>query len=216
MSDSIPVYLIGLLAQALFSARVIVQWALSEKKREVVSPTLFWVLSLVASVIFFAYGWLRNDFALMLGQIIGYYVYMWNLGAKGVWKLIGGLRHAVVPLLSIIPPLFITLLVAKDPAAIIAELFSNEAIPTALIVFGSLGQAVFSCRFIYQLIYSIKRGESVLPKGFWLISLVGAIMIFTYGLIRLDPVVLLAQSFGIASYIRNLMIWKKSHRPSAS
>ena len=64
------IYIIGFLAQALFSARILVQWILSEKAKRVVSPTIFWVLSMIASYLLFIYGWLRDDFATMLGQII--------------------------------------------------------------------------------------------------------------------------------------------------
>ena len=38
---SILIFCIGLLAQACFSARILIQWFLSEKKHEVISPTLF-------------------------------------------------------------------------------------------------------------------------------------------------------------------------------
>ena len=65
---------IGFLAQGLFSARILVQWIMSERKKKVVSPTIFWVLSLLASYLFFIYGWLRNDFAIMFGQVISYYI----------------------------------------------------------------------------------------------------------------------------------------------
>ena len=34
---------IGFLAQGLFSARILVQWIMSERKKKVVSPTIFWV-----------------------------------------------------------------------------------------------------------------------------------------------------------------------------
>lgn len=59
---SILIFCIGLLAQACFSARILIQWFLSEKKHEVISPTLFWVFSLIGSYLMFYYGWLRNDF----------------------------------------------------------------------------------------------------------------------------------------------------------
>ena len=73
--DSAPlVYVLGFIAQGLFSARILVQWIMSEKAGKVVSPTIFWVLSLIASYLFFIYGWLRNDFSIMLGQVIGYCV----------------------------------------------------------------------------------------------------------------------------------------------
>lgn len=211
MESSIWIYLMGLVAQALFSARVIVQWFKSEKSGKVENPALFWVLSLTASLIFFIYGALRKDFPLMAGQVIGFYVYIWNLGAKGVWRKLGGWRYPLVILIALVPAAAF-LAISGSWESISGTLFSNEGIPLWLMVFGLVGQVIFSFRFLYQFIYSSRRGESTLPPGFWIISLAGSSLILAYGIIRLDPVVILAQSFGLASYIRNLMIWRKSSR----
>lgn len=70
------VFVIGFLAQALFSARILVQWIMSERARRVLSPTIFWVLSLLASCLLCFYGWLRDDFAIVIGQVIAYYIYI--------------------------------------------------------------------------------------------------------------------------------------------
>ena len=80
------VFGIGFLAQALFSARLVVQWLLSEKARKVVSPTSYWQISILASYLLFVYGWVRDDFAIILGQYISYYIYIWNLNTKNHWK----------------------------------------------------------------------------------------------------------------------------------
>ena len=71
---SMLVYAIGFLAQGFFSARMLVQWILSEKARRVLSPTVFWVLSIIGSYLLCIYGWLRHDFAIVLGQFISYYI----------------------------------------------------------------------------------------------------------------------------------------------
>ena len=81
MNSSWLIYTLGILAQGLFSARMIVQWIISEKAGRATSPTIYWMLSLIASTLFFIYGWLRQDFAIMLGQVISYYIYIWNLHA---------------------------------------------------------------------------------------------------------------------------------------
>ena len=207
--DNLWIFALGLAAQGLFSARMLVQWLRSEKERKVVNPTLFWVLSLAASLLFFLYGWLREDFALMLGQVIGYYVYIWNLQAKGVWGRLGGWRRPLLILLAAVPVAALLRLVLDGPA-VVATLFHNDAIPRWLLVFGSAGQVIFSLRFLYQAVYSARRGESLLPAGFWAISLLGAVIILTYGILRRDPVVILAQSFGLVTYIRNLMLLRKT------
>ena len=206
--DSLWLFALGFLAQALFAARMIVQWILSEKRRDVVSPTVFWMLSLVASLLFLLYGWLRQDFALMLGQVIGYYVYIGNLGIKGVWKRLRGWRYLVVTALLLVPIVFLGSL-AGDWKAATATLFHNDAIPRWLLLFGSAGQVIFSLRFLYQYVYSTRQGASILPGGFWIISMAGAGLILVYGIFRHDPVVILSQSLGLFIYIRNLSLWHR-------
>lgn len=209
--ESAPlVYVLGFVAQGLFSARILVQWIMSEKAGKVVSPTIFWVLSLIASYLFFIYGWLRNDFSIMLGQVIGYCVYIWNLKAKGVWAEMKPALKYFVGFILAATPITLLALMLKDPSAAAESLFSNEKVPLALLLLGSAGQVIFSLRFLYQAIYSARRGESLLPAGFWIISLVGSAIIVTYGIIRLDPVLILGQACGLVSYTRNLMIWKKN------
>ena len=75
------IYVIGFLAQLLFSARLLLQWIMSEKAKKVVSPSIFWKLSLLGSYLLFMYGWLRNDFAIILGQLISYYIYICRRGS---------------------------------------------------------------------------------------------------------------------------------------
>lgn len=209
MSTSPWIFALGLLAQGLFSARMLVQWLLSEKEKKVVNPTIFWVLSLIASLLFFVYGWLRQDFALMLGQIIGYCAYVWNLDAKGVWRPLGRWRPVVAGLLLAVPATVLGLVAARWPE-VREALFHNNAIPRWLLILGVVGQLVFSLRFLYQLFYSASRKESLLPRGFWIISLTGAVLILAYGILRRDPVVILAQSFGLVTYIRNLMLGRRN------
>lgn len=206
----IPAYVImtGLLAQAFFSARIIFQWVLSERARRVVSPSVFWILSLAGSFLLLAYGWMRSDFSIMLGQIIGYYVYIWNLQIKGVWaKLPKGWDKVVVGLLFAAPVLCMgALLIEQGVDQIVRQLFHNRDVPLWLLIFGSAGQVVFSLRFLYQWYYSAKRGRSILPAGFWVISLMGCLVILAYGCIRRDPILLLAQAPGMVVYSRNLYL----------
>ena len=137
--DNIWIYSLGLLAQGLFSARMLVQWVLSEKARKVVNPSVFWVLSLAASLIFFIYGWLREDFALMLGQVIGYYAYIWNMGAKGLWNRIGKWKTPVIILLMAVPVAALCHM-AADWNNVADTLFRNGDIPRSLLLFGTAGR----------------------------------------------------------------------------
>lgn len=215
MNSSWYIYALGFVAQGLFSARILVQWLMSEKRREVVNPTVFWVLSLVASIVYFIYAYLRNDFSIMLGLFISYFIYIWNMGMKGVWKkLPDAARITTVSLLVALPFVAVSVLFLRDPSAAVDTLFKNDLIPGWMIVMGTVGQLVFTVRFIYQFIYSHKRGESLLPVGFWIIGIVGATILVTYGALRHDWVLLVGQAFGWVTYVRNLMIWNKSHRVS--
>ena len=215
MNSSWYIYALGFVAQGLFSARILVQWLMSEKRKEVVNPTIFWVLSLVASIVYFVYAYLRNDFSIMLGLFISYFIYIWNMGMKGVWKkLPDAARITTVSLLVAMPFVAVSVLFLRDPSAAVDTLFKNELIPGWMIVMGTVGQLVFTVRFIYQFLYSRKRNESLLPVGFWIIGIIGATILVTYGALRHDWVLLVGQAFGWVTYVRNLMIWNKSHRAS--
>ena len=209
MSSALPdwiIYAIGFCAQALFASRTLFQWLLSEKEHRVTSPTLFWVISVAGSLIMSVYGVLRDDFSIILGQFIAYYIYLWNLKAKGVWEKL----HILVRALLLAAPVVLAALVFNDADQFLKDFFHNEKIPFGLVLFGSAGQIIFTLRFVYQWVYSRRRGESVLPRGFWIISLIGSGTIIAYALVRKDPVLILGQSFGFVAYVRNLMIGSKS------
>lgn len=208
MSSAPLVFVIGLLAQTLFSARILCQWVLSERARQVVSPTIFWVLSLAASYLLCLYGWLRDDFPIILGQFISYYIYLWNLKSKGVLQQL----HAVIRAVLLLTPVIAAGWVMKDATAFVDTFFHNPDVPLYLVLFGSAGQVIFTLRFVYQWFYSMRRNTSVLPAGFWIISLVGSSIIIAYACYRRDPVLLLGQSLGFVAYSRNLIIgYKHAH-----
>lgn len=204
------IYIIGFLAQIFFAARTILQWILSERAKKVLSPSMYWILSILGSYLFFIYGWLRDDFAILLGQLISYYIYLWNLNEKGLWNKL----HNIFKLLLVATPILAIAFAINDAHLFIQNFLQNEKIPVWLIIFGSLGQIIFTLRFVYQWFYSMKRKESLLPLGFWIISLVGSAAIISYGLMRLDPVLILGQSFGFIAYIRNIVIHRKEYKNS--
>ena len=202
------VFLIGIAAQILFSGRLLVQWIASERAKKVLSPTLFWQMSMAASFMLCVYGWLRNDFAIIAGQLISYYIYIWNLRAKKAWDTMPEVLRAVVSYL----PVAAVCWFAIDWRETAEHLFQQENIPGWLIVFGTVGQFTFTLRFIYQWRYSARAGESLLPTTFWLISLLGSGMIIAYAIIRRDPVLILGQSTGFVVYLRNIMISRRAAR----
>lgn len=202
------IFVIGFLAQICFSARIILQWILSEKAKKVVSPSIFWKLSLIGAYLLFIYGWLRNDFAIILGQFISYYIYIWNLNQKKSWKGI----PALIRYLFLLTPVAALGYVLVHQQNFIGQFFNHADIPLGLIIFGSLGQLIFTLRFVYQWFYSYRKHESLLPLGFWIISLTGALLIVSYAFIRHDPVLILGQSAGLIAYSRNIYLLCRSKR----
>jgi lipid-A-disaccharide synthase-like uncharacterized protein len=87
----------------------------------------------------------------------------------------------------------------RDLSGFTDTFLHNKAVPLWLLLFGSAGQVIFALRFIYQFLYSAAHHQSVLPLGFWLISLLGSSIIVAYALFRLDPVLILGQSFGFVA-----------------
>ena len=68
---------------------------------------------------------------------------------------------------------------------------------------GLSGQAMFSARWLIQWFITEKSRRSTMPDTFWYLSLLGGLLVFAYGIHRMDPVILLGQ-FGIIIYARNL------------
>ena len=70
---------LGFSAQALFSARFLVQWLASERAGKSVMPVTFWYFSIAGAVLLLAYALHRRDPVFSLGQGAGLAVYLRNL-----------------------------------------------------------------------------------------------------------------------------------------
>ena len=204
------VYALGFFAQSLFGARLVVQLILSERKRKVVSPTIFWQLSLAASFLFMIYGILRNDSIIIIGQTLSYFIYIRNLQLKKDWAKFHPVNRVAILLLPVVAVGYIVLSIEKLHA--ISE---NSNLMDPIIFIGAVGQLLLNLRFIYQWIYSERENDSVLPLGFWVISVVASVMVLGYAWYRLDPVLLVAQGMGIFVYVRNVVIHFRS-KPKAA
>lgn len=210
MSDWI-IYSIGFLAQALFSGRLLVQWILSEKNNRIITPSLFWKLSLLASFLLFVYGYLRDDFAIMLGQSLTYFIYIRNLQLQGEWQK----SPWWFRIFLLVFPIIIVVYGYNNGEYDLNELLNNEAIPVWLLWLGIFAQVLFTFRFIYQWMYSEKTKKSQLPIGFWRLSAIGAALILTYAIFRKDPVLFVGHAAGMIIYIRNIFIGKKEQHENA-
>jgi lipid-A-disaccharide synthase-like uncharacterized protein len=75
--------------------------------------------------------------------------------------------------------------------------------------FGVLAQLIFGARFIVQWIASEKAERSVIPIGFWFLSISGGLMTLVYGFARRDIVIIVGQGLSVFIYVRNLMLIAK-------
>ena len=70
---------LGFLAQALFSARFLIQWIVSERARRSVIPVAFWWFSIAGGALLFIYSLHRRDPVFIIGQGGGLFIYIRNV-----------------------------------------------------------------------------------------------------------------------------------------
>lgn len=70
---------IGLAGQVAFFGRMLIQWVVSERKKESIVPEAFWWLSLTGGIFLFTYFVWRQDIVGVLGQTTGVVIYARNL-----------------------------------------------------------------------------------------------------------------------------------------
>lgn len=196
------IYALGFLAQFLFFGRTILQWFKSENEGEVISPVVFWKISLVASQLMLFYGIFRNDFAIILGQAIVYFIYIRNLQLKNAWKKM----HLLLRCIAVGAPFAVMTWLLSGGTYSFKSMLGSQEIAPWLMILGISGQLIFTFRFVFQWVHSEKEKESVLPAGFWMISTAGALIIFGYAIFRRDPVLFISNGLGLFIYIRNLLI----------
>ncbi len=69
----------GFLGQAIFAMRFLIQWIVSEKKKESFVPISFWYFSIGGGIVLLIYAIYKKDPVFMLGQASGLVVYTRNL-----------------------------------------------------------------------------------------------------------------------------------------
>ena len=70
---------IGFFAQAMFTARFLIQWIASERAGRSVVPVAFWFFSIAGGGILFIYALARQDPVFIAGQGAGILIYARNL-----------------------------------------------------------------------------------------------------------------------------------------
>ncbi|QHW31395.1 hypothetical protein GZH47_11440 [Paenibacillus rhizovicinus] len=81
----------------------------------------------------------------------------------------------------------------------------------AWIVFGFIGQIMFTMRFITQWLASEKAKRTVVPLSFWVYSILGSVVLSIYAIYRKDPVFILGQLPSVFIYLRNIALERKNN-----
>jgi lipid-A-disaccharide synthase-like uncharacterized protein len=196
-------FALGLIAQACFGLRIFIQWWQSERAGKSVSTTWFWSLSLFGSILFLVYGVLRADVVIIIGQCISYVIYVKNLQLK---------RQAGIFLMNSV--VFYGLPIFAIGLSIVFReklnfRWTQFPVLNIFTIIGITGQLILNLRFVYQLYYAQRKNESVLPFGFWVLSLIGSLMIILYSIVEREPVLLIAQLLALIPYARNIWLSKK-------
>ena len=71
--------LVGFTGLAFFSSRFIIQWIVSERKKQSVIPVAFWYLSIIGSLCLLAYAVKRADPVFILSYLFNGLIYTRNL-----------------------------------------------------------------------------------------------------------------------------------------
>ena len=69
----------GIIAQLLFAARFLVQWIASEKQGKSVIPFAFWFFSMGGGLMTLAYGLVKREPVIILGQGLATVIYVRNI-----------------------------------------------------------------------------------------------------------------------------------------
>jgi lipid-A-disaccharide synthase-like uncharacterized protein len=70
---------LGFMGQVFFSGRFVVQWIVSERRKQSVIPLAFWIFSLLGGGLLLTYAIYRRDPVFIVGQTAGFLVYVRNL-----------------------------------------------------------------------------------------------------------------------------------------
>jgi lipid-A-disaccharide synthase-like uncharacterized protein len=85
-----------------------------------------------------------------------------------------------------------------------------------LLALGFVGQAMFAGRLGVQWWMSERKGRSVVPRSFWVLSVAGGLLMLGYAMLRRDPVFILGQVGGLLIYVRNLVLIQRAAQAGSS
>lgn len=200
----------GFAGQALFTARVLLQWLASERAGRVVIPRSYWALSLAASLLLLAYAGARGDAVLAAGPLLSAAVFARNLMLPREDD--PALAAALEPRARLALALLLAALLAVAVAG--SKVVRLDA-PAGWLAVGVLGQALWLSRNLVQWWIAERLGRSTLPPSYFATSLAGGLLLLAYACWRRDPVFALAYVLAPIPYARSLALAWRTPRAEA-
>jgi lipid-A-disaccharide synthase-like uncharacterized protein len=194
----------GYVGQALFAGRVVYQWVASERAGRAVVPKGYWGLSLAGSALVLAYGVGRHNLVFVMSVLPGAVVAYMNMRIRGKSS-----RRELVPWAVA----FLCLVAWTAWVWVHDKLRVGPPVWAAI---GLVGSVMWSLRHIFQWWVSERRGTPTLPLSFWLLSLLGGLLLLAYACSRLDPVMIAGYLFNCLPYLRILFLIRSSSAAAAA
>ncbi len=204
-----PIEWAGWLGNACFLSRVLVQWLHVERARGRAAPRIFWLLSLLGSVLLGAYTVERGVWVLLVGFAVNSTIYLRNLRLGAASENARPLeRRQAIPLAAA------SLLALISAGLANAVLVGSDS--WAWIGVAMVGQSIWSSRFVVQWWFSEQTQESHFPPAFWALSLVGNGLLLAYALHLWDAVLVAGLALAPIVQIRNLWLTGWSPSPAGT
>ncbi len=199
---------VGWGGQGVFTWRMLEQWWSSEKAERSVLPVSFWWWSLAGTLLLLVYQLHRMDGIFLAGVLLNGALYARNLWIATHPRPEGAARPG---------PWAAFVFAALALGALSASLWAGEALldwnqPPLWLALGIAGQAAWSSRFVLQWWVSERRGASVLPASFFVLSILGSMLLCAYAVSRLDYVMIAAYALNPIPYARNLILIARARR----
>lgn len=94
------------------------------------------------------------------------------------------------------------------------ELFESLKDPRLLLL-GIPAQMMFFSRFLVQWVVSEKKGKSVVPFAFWVLSILGSAGLLIYGILKAEWVLIMGHALNSIIYTRNIMLISREKKALA-
>lgn len=210
---------LGLTSLLPFGLRFLIQWILSERKKESYVTSIFWILSIVGNILLTCHYLVQVQFHLYAIRFFPLYFSFRQLALIRS-KAIPFSWPRLLKTLSLIS-FSLTLLFAARVWLQYGHFFWIENlqmpwekvgknIPIVWHVVGFVGASLFMSRLWVQWWQSEKTQKSYLSPSFWWLSVSGGSLTLFYALFISDYVTACGYITGLIPYVRNLMLIRKS------